>query len=311
MNDMADQAGKVLDTFPKECCGLLRWMITNGGELSSSGCKGLLDVMEIELEQLMLRLLPLAKLYGIVPISNFPVGFVAKGITNVNENDYTLYLGANLEFPGQALNQSVHAEQAVVMNAWQKGVKQVQWIAVSASPCGHCRQFLKELEKSDSIMIITSANNNQSYELRTLPELLPDGFGPHDLNRETGMMAEIGQRQTLTLKLTNDDPLVKKALYAASQSYVPYTGNLAGCAIQDSEGEVYIGRCAENAAFNPSVSPLQAAICIMNMDKIGKNPVIQRVILVEKKTKSSQYHTTRQLLKSCVPHVNLEYFEIE
>lgn len=311
MTDVNKHIHEVLNTFPKECHDPLRDMINNGGQLYSSDCKTILDILGTSLEQLMLRLLPLAKLYGVVPISNFQVGSVAKGISETDQNDYTLYMGANIEFPGQALNQSIHAEQAVVINTWQKGSIEIQCIAVSASPCGHCRQFLKELDNSDSINIISSTDNNKDYEKRHLTELLPFGFGPRDLKMHTGMMAKTRQQENLALKQKDDDPLVREALNAATLSYALYTGNFAGCAIQDSEEKIYIGRYAENAAFNPSMSPLQSAICSLNMDKIGNNPKVQRVVLVEKKTKGSQYHTTRQLLKSFAPHVNLEYFEVE
>ena len=52
---------------------------------------------------------------------------------------------------------------------------------------------------------------------------------------------------------------------AASKSYAPYSGNFAGCVIETTEGKMYAGRYAENAAFNPSVSPLQAAFIQMTM----------------------------------------------
>jgi cytidine deaminase len=309
--DIKKQIEKILNTFPEECHDPLRDMIDNGAQLHSSDCKTILDILGTSLEQLMLRLLPLAKLYGIVPISNFHVGSVAKGISEAGQNDYSLYMGSNIEFPGQALDQSIHAEQAVVINAWQKGSIEIQLIAVSASPCGHCRQFLKELDNSDSINIISSTDKNKGYETRHLTDLLPFGFGPRDLKMLTGMMAKKTRRENFALKQKNDDPLVTEALNAANLSYAPYTGNLAGCAIQDSEEKIYIGRYAESAAFNPSMSPLQSAICSLNMEKIGNNPKVQRVVLVEKKTKGSQYHTSKQLLTSFAPNVNLEYFEVE
>ena len=44
-----------------------------------------------------------------------PVGAVALGLSGA------LYAGANLEFLGQSLSLSVHAEQAAVYNAWVHG----------------------------------------------------------------------------------------------------------------------------------------------------------------------------------------------
>ena len=56
-----------------------------------------------------------------------------------------LYVGVNLEFPCLPLHNSVHAEQFLVVNAIQHGERELVKLAVSAAPCGHCRQFLSEL----------------------------------------------------------------------------------------------------------------------------------------------------------------------
>ena len=56
-----------------------------------------------------------------------------------------LYVGVHLEFPCLPLHNSVHAEQFLVVNALQHGERELVKLAVSAAPCGHCRQFLSEL----------------------------------------------------------------------------------------------------------------------------------------------------------------------
>lgn len=56
-----------------------------------------------------------------------------------------LYVGVNLEFPGLPLHHSVHAEQFLIANAVQAGEPALTRLAVSAVPCGHCRQFCSEL----------------------------------------------------------------------------------------------------------------------------------------------------------------------
>src|SRR4030081_3775653 len=93
----------------------------------------------LSLEQLVLELLPWAEAYTSPPISNFRVGAIALGRSGA------LYAGANLEFPGQSLSFTVHAEQAAVYNAWLHGETGVTLIASTAHPCGYCRQFLNEL----------------------------------------------------------------------------------------------------------------------------------------------------------------------
>ena len=56
-----------------------------------------------------------------------------------------LYVGVNLEFARLPLNNSVHAEQFLVVNALHHGETGITKMAVSAAPCGHCRQFYSEL----------------------------------------------------------------------------------------------------------------------------------------------------------------------
>lgn len=56
-----------------------------------------------------------------------------------------LYVGVNLEFARLPINNSVHAEQFLVANALHHGEQAITKIAVSAAPCGHCRQFYSEL----------------------------------------------------------------------------------------------------------------------------------------------------------------------
>ena len=56
-----------------------------------------------------------------------------------------LYVGVNLEFARLPLYNSVHAEQFLLVNALHHGERAITRLAVSAAPCGHCRQFYSEL----------------------------------------------------------------------------------------------------------------------------------------------------------------------
>lgn len=107
------------------------------------------------------------------PISKFHVGAVGLGESG------RIFRGVNLEFPKLPLNYSVHAEQFLVANALQHGEKQLVFIAVSAAPCGHCRQFLQELRDAGNIkVLITDGKDN---EVHPLSYFLPHRFGPDDL----------------------------------------------------------------------------------------------------------------------------------
>src|SRR5437763_9308422 len=122
--------------------------------------------------QLLLALIPQAQKYAIPPISNFFVGAVALGTTG------SIYLGANFEFVGQALSFSVHGEQAATANAMAHGETGLQMLAVSAAPCGYCRQFLYELTTAPTLQILIP-----NEPAAPLTALLPAAFGPADLGR--------------------------------------------------------------------------------------------------------------------------------
>lgn len=56
-----------------------------------------------------------------------------------------LYVGCNLEFANLPLYNSVHAEQFLLVNALHHRETRIEKLAISAAPCGHCRQFFSEL----------------------------------------------------------------------------------------------------------------------------------------------------------------------
>ncbi len=309
MSKQKEQFEEILKSFPDAARVCLRAIPENGGKLPFDQCHRLLTLLEIELEDLMVRLLPIAKLYAIVPVSNFRVGAIAGVQVQDEDAAYELFLGANIEFAGLALNQTVHAEQAAIINAWHHGTGWLRSVAVSAAPCGYCRQFLLELEKSDRITIITAANDSKGFSTRHLMELLPDAFGQDDLIKTADLVTSYETRQHLTLPSTLNDPLVLEAFSAAETCHAPYTKNYAGCAVQVNNGRIYSGRYAENVAFNPSLSPLQSAIVCMNMGFLAGEPMITRAVLVEKPSRCGQRNMTELILKSCAPTVTLEYFE--
>jgi len=104
----------------------------------------------ITIEALMLALVPQAETFARPPISNFFVGAVSQGASG------SLYFGANYEFVGQALSFTVHGEQAATAHAIASGEIGMQRLAVSAAPCGYCRQFLYELDTAATLQILCS-----------------------------------------------------------------------------------------------------------------------------------------------------------
>jgi cytidine deaminase len=304
-----DQFQKFLEAFPPPVRESLQTIPQTGGMLSAKHCRLVMDVLNISADDLMVRLLPMAKLYCATAISNFQVGAAAKaGMTDTTGNA-ALFLGANIEFPAQALSQTIHAEQSAIINAWLQGAKQIDVIAVTAAPCGYCRQFLYELEGSQHLNIILPDQTGGKTSRHRLSDLLPAAFGPCELGSAAGLMGSPAQPTVLNLKSRSDDPFVLEAKEAAQNSYAPYTQNLAGCLIKTVDGKKFTGRYAENAAFNPSLSPLHTAIIRMVMDQPGSDTSIRRALLVERPTSISQRSVCELLLQTLAPNVRLEYFE--
>lgn len=303
------QFKQFLETFPLSVHEDLQTIPQTGGMLAPEHCLAVRETLEISTGDLMRRLLPMAKLYGTTSISNFQVGAVAKAGMSNDAGKIALFLGANIEFEAQALTQTIHAEQSAIINAWLQGATQIDGIAVTAPPCGYCRQFLFELEGCQNLEVILSDQIDGKTTQYNLSDLLPTAFGPHELGKGTGLMASPAQLTDLNLKSSSNDPFVLEAEAAAKKSYAPYSQNFAGCAIKTDDGKIYAGRYAENAAFNPSLSALHTAIIRMTMDQPGSQHMISRAALVEKPASISQRAGCELLLRTVAPNVKLEYFE--
>lgn len=115
------------------------------------------------------------------PYSNFKVG---AALLTTNGNVFT---SCNVE--NSAFSPTICAERTAFVKAISEGYKNFESIAVVAqknnidteycSPCGVCRQFMSEF-CSGSFKIILVGKNN-SLKIKTLEQLLPNGFGSENL----------------------------------------------------------------------------------------------------------------------------------
>lgn len=116
-----------------------------------------------------------AKEKAYVPYSNFHVG--AALLTE----DGKLYTGCNIE--NAAYGPSVCAERTAIFKAVSDGHRKVKEIAIVGDsnysyPCGVCRQVLREFGKDATVYVANSETDYREYKLE---ELLPNSFGPDDL----------------------------------------------------------------------------------------------------------------------------------
>jgi len=232
-------------------------------------------------DALAFALLPLAAACSLAPISQFYVGAIARGQSG------NLYFGANMEFSGAPMQQTIHAAQWAVTHAWLRGESALVSITVNYTPCGHCRQFMNELNSGSDLKIRLPGR-----EPATLGDYLPDAFGPKDLDIATLLMDRVDHGFQLALT----DELEQAALAAANQSHAPYSNAHSGVALEAEDGTIYTGRYAENAAFNPSLPPLQAALILMNVSG-GDCQKVSRAVLAEPESAIlTQWDATRATL---------------
>ncbi|ATC57246.1 cytidine deaminase [Vibrio anguillarum] len=263
--------------------------------LSPEQFNQLLSLSGLDDAELRVALLPFAAAYAYVPLSNFYVGAIVRGLSG------RLYFGANMEFSGAQLGQTVHAEQCAISHAWMKGEQGVADITINFSPCGHCRQFMNELTTADSLAIQLPQRDEKS-----LQEYLPESFGPADLGVDSGLMADANHGKTTT----EDDPLIGLALNGLNRSYAPYTNNLSGVALQIENGKTYVGAYAENAAFNPSLPPLQVALVQLMMDGQRFDNIVAAALVEMSDGSISHLADTQATLEVISPDIPLSYLVV-
>ncbi|WP_018240745.1 cytidine deaminase [Ensifer sp. BR816] len=238
----------------------------DAGWIDAAMARALAKESKLTEGQYLRSLIERAKKLSRPTMSNYRVGAVGLGGSGA------IYFGANIELPGSELCQTIHAEQSVVINALNHGEARLAALAISAAPCGSCRQFLNELADADRLAIWLARDTPYS-----LVDFLPEPFGPQDLGVIGGLLAP--QDNGLEPQ-GRPDAAGKAALDAANRSYAPYTKSFAGCVFVLDDGTLWPGSYVENAAFNPSLSPGQTALVGLTM--AGRDwRAIREVVLVE------------------------------
>jgi len=263
--------------------------------LSKQQYSELLALSGLDDAELRVALLPFAAAYSYAPISNFYVGAIVRGLSG------KLYFGANVEISGAQLGQTVHAEQSAISHAWMKGETGISDITINFSPCGHCRQFMNELTTAKELVVQLPQRDEKS-----LQEYLPESFGPADLGIESGLMATTDHGKTSD----ENDPLIQVALAALNRSHAPYTHNLSGVALRLNDGKEYVGAYAENAAFNPSLPPLQVAIIQLLLDGQSLDNIESAALAEMADGSISHLADTQSTLEAINPDIPVAYLAV-
>jgi cytidine deaminase len=234
------------------------------------------------IEALMLALLPRAQALARPVISNFRVGAVGR-----ERETGALILGANVEFPAAPPSDTIHAEQFLFSRAHHRGTS-------------HCRQFMAEFEGRDRLVIL-----DPSGDRLTLAELLPWSFTPTDLGE-----AGVTPSPSHAVHVQDDRDLsteLRAALEAAgARAYTPYSRAPSAVVLQLDDGALVSGAAIENAAYNPGLAPLQAAL--INLIAAGRVYPEIRHAVIGAAPDGAVDHTlsTRRLLGSLAPQARFD-----
>jgi cytidine deaminase len=200
-------------------------------------------------QQLARHLVTEAEVEAWPGVSNYRVGAVVIGQSGA------LYLGVNLEFPPLPINgDTVHAEQFAATLAFLQGERQLQaMVTARGYPCGHCRQFLSEIDTIDSVVFLAAEDEQTCNSIQTL---LPGGMRPFALENgeapalgdgdsgqsapgcslfgsRLGPLPEPPRWRELSPEpaVSINRPLLEAAMMACARSHAPYTGNRAGISL--------------------------------------------------------------------------------
>ena len=119
------------------------------------------------------------------PYSHYQVGAALLA------TDGQVFPGCNIE--NAAYTRTNCAERTAFFKAVSVGVRDFTAIAIvgspegdeitqSSYPCGVCRQVMMEFCNPEVFQVIV-ARSLEEYEIRTLKDFLPEGFGPANLNQ--------------------------------------------------------------------------------------------------------------------------------
>ena len=106
------------------------------------------------------------------PYSRFRVGAA------VLAESGKVYGGANVE--NASYGATMCAERCAIFAAVNAGERRITAIAVTATPCGMCRQVMREFCDPKAFKVIVGKSTDD-FKVFTLDELLPESFGPECL----------------------------------------------------------------------------------------------------------------------------------
>lgn len=239
------------------------------------------------------------------PISSFAAGAISIGVSG------NMYVGFNIEYLRTPLGETIHAEQCSIANAICNGESYVTHIITAPTPCGHCRQFIRECKNAEQIVVHSCSKEKGEFLFHTpLLELLPYSFGPLDLGCERGIFDSNDKVFNISkLQISESDNDVKElGMEIIKRSHSPHTKSWCSVVIvweQQGNRKLSGGVYLENAAYNPSLGALQCAFVSL-LTSGGQFEDIKSVFVFEDETALVRHLDKTQLvLRQTAPNVQV------
>lgn len=266
------------------------------GWISPAIAKKWINEFRVTEDEFLMAFAEAAKSLARPPISNYYVGQAARAGSG------RVYWSVNVEFIDFPLNHTIHGEQFMVALLKLHGEKHLETLALLGPPCGHCRQFLRELKHWKKARVLMP--NHSPYYIE---ELLPVSFGPDNL----GMREALLDSSHWRLIGNPRSKAESEAVRIASLSYAPYSRNPSGVVLRDKKNKLYLGMNIENVAFNPSLSALSVAFVHL-LSRQGKFEEIVEVVLAEEEApKKSERTMLEAVVRKYCPSAKIKILNIK
>jgi cytidine deaminase len=275
-------------------------ILLNKAYIEKKQWRALAKEFDLKKKEFLFEAIIYAQQFAQCPLSHFKVGAVGLG---KNEE---LYFGANIEFPSFPLNQSIHAEQCLISLAHANNETELKEIYVTAFPCGHCRQFMRELNTHSSLKIYVQEEKSKAFSLKNL---LPYSFGPENLGITQSLFEKknrnkyhfINKKQTLSKKEEEN------LLLGLKNAFSPYSNTPSSCVLYFKNHLPIIGSSIESCAYNPSLSAFHMAYSQLIMNKINPKKITQIHFSEKENILFSNYETVRSFCSYNFKNAKLTY----
>lgn len=271
-----------------------------GGVLPAGDAARLIDRFGLaDVDDVMLLGLGVARAIARPPISGFHVGAIG-----LEAETGDLVLGGNVEFPATHLGYTLHGEGFVFTRAFSRGMSIKRIALGEAHPCAHCRQYLSEFALGPELELIDPLGHRL-----TLGELYPWPFDSRYLGKPGALPGTVNFPSLAATTAVGPDRMADALFAAGRRAHAPYTSCPGAVAIELADGGVVTGSSIESVAFNPTVTPLQAALVDLIAHGYGFSDIARTTLGTVVGGCVDYRRSTQELLDAIAPGIPLDIID--